>query len=252
MYRRVCRKALGCGLSACACALSCSVATVSQTDTGWKVPAWSEPVIRWSEGTPGCTFSRGQDGKYSYGLWSGDLGLILSVDAREVQLVRHRIEPIFGVFLTVRYHGAASLDEVPDNVTLQFVKHFKVVQSSLDTDSYARKIQADAEALDEETRRAIAKHPEEKQTRQARLQGYQKSADELIEFLNSNSLRGAHLDRAMPEVRGWVFFDTDTKWLGKWKAQEEFVLSFPIAGKIFEFPFKLPPEPGELLLRERP
>jgi hypothetical protein len=239
-------------LSACACALSCLVATVSQTDTGSKVPTSSEPVIRWSEGTPGCTFSRGKDGKFSYGLWSGDIGIILSVDAREVQLVRHRIEPIFGVLLAVRYHGAASLDEIPDNIRLQFVKHFKVVQSSLDTDSYAQKIHAAAEALDDETQRAIAKHPEERAARQARLEEYQKSADELIEFLNSNSLRVAHLDRAMPEVRGWVFFNTDTKWLGKWKAQEQFVLSFPIAGKIFEFPFKLPPEPGELLLRQRP
>ena len=75
---------------------------------------------------------------------------------------------------------------------------------------------------------------------------------ELIEFLNKDSLRAAHLDRATPEIRGWLFFNTDTKWLGKWKAQEEFVLSFPIAERIFEIPFKLPPEPGELLLRQRP
>jgi hypothetical protein len=208
--------------------------------------------IRWSEDKPGCTFSRGEDGKYSYGLWSGDLGVILAVDAREVQLIRHRIEPIFGVLLTVRYRGAAGLDETPDNITLQFVKHFKVVQTSLDSDSYGQKIQADADALDDETRRAIAKHPEEQAARRARLQEYQKSANELIEFLNTNSLRSARLDRADPEVRGWVFFNTDTKWLGSWKTQEEFVLSFPIAGKVFEFPFKLPPEPGELLLRQRP
>jgi hypothetical protein len=180
------------------------------------------------------------------------LGIIFSVDAREVQLIRHRIEPIFGGLLTVRYRGAASLDEVPDNITLQFVKHFKVVQPSIDPDSYAKKVQADADALDNETRRAIAKHPEEKEARLARLQEYQKSADELIEFLNTNSLRAAHLDRATPEVRGWVFFNTDTKWLGRWKTQEEFLLSLPIAGQIFQFPFKLPPEPGELLLRQRP
>jgi hypothetical protein len=235
-----------------ACVLFCSISSFSQADAGSKVPASSATVIRWSEGTPGCTFSRSEDGKYSYGLWSGDTGIILSVDAREVQLVRHRIEPIFGVLLTVRYRGTASLDEVPDNMTLQFVKHFKVVQPSLDPESYAQKIQADAEAFDDETRRAIVKHPEQKQARLARLQEYQKSADELVEFLNTNSLRAAHFDRATPEVRGWVFFNTETKWLGKWKAQEEFVLRFPLAGKIFEFPFKLPPEPGELILRQRP
>ena len=60
-----------------------------------------------------------------------------------------------------------------------------------------------------------------------------------------------HLDRANPQVSGWVFFSTDSKWLGKWKAQEEFVLRLPLDGKVFEFPFKLPPEEGELLLRKR-
>jgi hypothetical protein len=252
LTRRAARtRALGYVLFASVCILSASAAT-SQTNTGSNGHTSSGPVIRWSEGTPGCTFSRGEDGKYSYGVWSGDIGIILSVDAREVQLVRHRIEPIFGVLLTVRYHGAASLEEAPDNITLQFVKHFKIVQPSLDPNSYAQKIQEDAQAFNDETRRAITKHPEEREARLSQLQEYQKSANELIEFLNSNSLRAAHLDRATPEVRGWVFFNTDTKWLGKWKTQEEFVLSFPIAAKTFEFPFKLPPEPGELLLRERP
>jgi hypothetical protein len=209
-------------------------------------------IVRWSESQPGCTFSRGADGKYSYGLWSGDLGIVLAVDAREVQIIRHRIEPIFGVLLTVRYHGASSLDENPDNITLQFMKHFKVTQSSLDPDAYSQKIQADADAFDDETRRAIAKHPDEKASRQARLQAYQKSVNELIEFLNRDSLRPARLDRATPEARGWVFFNTETKWLGRWKEQEEFILRLPLAGKVFEFPFQLPPEPGELLLRRRP
>lgn len=209
------------------------------------------PTVRWKEEQPGCTFSRGDDGKYSYGLWSGDLGIVLSVDAREVQIIRHRIEPIFGILLTVRYRGNGSLEESPDGITLQFKKHFKVVQPALDPDDYGQKVQSDADMFDDETRRAIAKHPEQKQLRDARLQEYQKSADELIEFLNTNSLRPAHLDRANPEVRGWVFFNTETKWLGGWKAQEEFMMRFPLAGKVFEFPFKLPPEPGEFLLQKR-
>jgi hypothetical protein len=132
------------------------------------------------------------------------------------------------------------------------MKHFKVVQTSLDPDGYTQKIQADADAFDDETRREVAKHPEKKQAREARLQDYQKSVSELIEFLGRNSLRPAHLDPANPEVRGWVFFNTKSKWLGGWKAQEEFILRVPLAGKIFEFPFKLPPEKGELLLQKRP
>jgi hypothetical protein len=209
------------------------------------------PTVRWSETSPGCTFSTTKDGKYEYGLWSDAVGLILSVDAREVEIIHHRIEPIFFLHLVVRYRGSATLDVKPDVIALQFMKHFKIVQSALDPDDYIQKIQSDADALDEEARRAITKHPDEKAAREARLQNYQKEADELIEFLGKNSLRPAHLDPANPEAAGWVFFDTANKWLGGWKPQEEFVLRVPLDGKMFEFPFKLPPKPGELLLRKR-
>jgi hypothetical protein len=208
-------------------------------------------AVRWSDDRPGCTFSRGDDGKYRYGLWSGDVGVVLAVDAREVQIIRHRIEHIFGVLLTIRYRGTGSLDTTPEGTTLQFMKHFKVVQSALDPDDYAQKIQADADALDDEVRREVAKHPEKKESKETSLQEAQKSYDELIEFLGTKSLRPAHLDPANPEVSGWVFFNTENKWLGGWKAQEEFILRLPLDGKIFEFPFKLPPEKGELLLQKR-
>jgi hypothetical protein len=209
------------------------------------------PVIRWNESSPGCTFSRTDDGKYQYGLWSGDIGVVLSVDAREVQIIRHRIEPIFSVFLSVHYRSSDGLDVTADAITLQFVKHFKVVQPALDADDYIQKIQADADALDEQTRRAVEKHPEQKTAREVRLQEYQKSVSELIEFIGKNNLRANHLDSANAQTSGWVFFNTKNKWLGGWKPQEEFVLSFPLNGTVFEFPFKLPPEAGELLLRKR-
>ena len=209
------------------------------------------PSVRWSEERPGCTFSRGDDGKYRYGIWSEDIGVILAVDTRELQVIRHRIEPILGVHLTVRYRGAASVDEAPEGISLQFMKHFKIVQGALDPDEYSRKIQEDADARDDETRREVAKHPEKKRALETRLQDYQKSVNELIEFLARNSLRAARLDRANPEVSGWIFFTTKNKWLGGWKSQEEFVLRMPLGGTIFEFPFKLPPEAGELLLRKR-
>ncbi len=210
-------------------------------------------IVRWNEAQPGCTFSRGDDGKYRYGLWTDDVGIVLAVDAREVQIVRahHRIEPLFGVLLTIRHRGTDALDLATDQISLQFMKHFKVVQTSVDPDDYVQKIQADADMLDDETRRAVAKHPEEKSEREAQLQEYQKSVSELIEFLGKNSLRATHLDHGNPEASGWVFFSTDNKWLGGWKAQEEFVLRLPLDGKIFEFPFRLPPKEGELLLRKR-
>lgn len=153
------------------------------------------PTLRWSEQQPGCTFSRGDDGKYRYGLWSGDVGVVVAVDAREVQIIRHRIEPIFGVLLEIHYRGAGTLNATPEGITLQFMKHFKIVQPALDPDSYSEKIQADADALDDETRREVAKHPEQKQARETRLQDYQKSVNELIEFLSKNALRAAHLNR---------------------------------------------------------
>jgi hypothetical protein len=210
------------------------------------------PTVRWSESLPGCTFSTTEDGKYNYGLWSGDIGVALAVDAREVQIIRHRIEPIFGVFLTIRYRGTSGgVDVDPGKISLQFMKHFKVIQTSLDPDGYTQKIQADADALDDETRHIIEKHPEQKQAREARLQDYQKSVSELIEFLGKHSLTTTHLDRGNPEATGWVFFNTANKWLGGWKAQEDFVLRLPLEGEIFEFPFKLPPKAGELLLRRR-
>jgi hypothetical protein len=225
----------------------------SATDNDKALP---QPLaLRWSEDLPGCTFSRGDDGKYRYGLWSGDVGVVLAVDAREVQLARihnpNRNDPIFAVLLEIHYRGGASLHAGPERITLQFVKHFKVVQPALDPDGYSERIQADADALDDETRREVKKRPEKQASREAGLQEYQRRTDELIEFLATKSLRPAHLDRANPEVSGWVFFSTNSKWLGRWKAQEEFILRLPVDGKIFEFPFKLPPEKGELLLQKR-
>jgi hypothetical protein len=211
----------------------------------------SIPILRWSGSQPGCTFSRTEDGKYSYAIWSGDVGVIMAVDARELQIIRRRIEPIFGVLLTIQYRGDAGLDLATDGITLQFMKHFKVIQPALNPDDYTAKIQSDADNIDEETRRIIDKHPEQKPTREAREQDYQKSITELTEFLAKHSLRAERIDRAHPEASGWVFFNTANKWLGGWKAQEEFVLRLPLDGKIFEFPFKLPPEPGELLLQKR-
>ncbi|HEY1658261.1 MAG TPA: hypothetical protein VGG14_07935 [Candidatus Sulfotelmatobacter sp.] len=238
-------------LSAILLSLSCLACLRAIASPDDKNEKFGPVTVRWDEATPGCTFSTTSDGKYQYGLWSGDVGIILAVDSREVQIIRHRIEPIFGVFLTIHYRGQSALEVNTNGITLQFMKHFKVVQSSLDPDDYTQQIQADADALDDETRRMIAKHPKETNARDARLQEYQKSVSELIEFLGKNSLKSVRLNTGNREVSGWVFFNTRDKWIGSWKAQEEFVLRVPMEGKVFEFPFKLPPKAGELLLRKR-
>jgi len=235
-----------------ACAAISSLLAPGAAATEKKDKKHSTPsTVRWAETQPGCTFSADSDGKYRYGLWSGDVGAILAVDAREVQILQHRVEHVFGVLLTIRYRGAGSLHVTTDAITLEFNRHFKLAQPALEPNGYSEKIQADADAFDDETRRELKKHPEKKQSLDARLQDYQKATNDLIEFLGRNSLREAHLDRATPEVSGWVFFNTENKWLGGWKAQEEFILRLPLDEKIFEFPFKLPPKEGELLLRKR-
>ncbi len=214
-----------------------------------KAPATQ--VVHWDEGAPGCTFSRSADGRYQYGLWSGDVGVILAVDSQELEKVRRRHELFFSVALTVRYRGAAALDVNPGNITLEFVKHFKVVQTSLDPDSFSQKVQNDADEFDHQIARDVQKHPEEKDAKQATMRNFQKDAAELLEFLSKSTLKTTHLDSGNREAVGWVLFSTESKWINGWKKQEEFVLRVPLDGKVFEFPFKLPPKQGELLLRQR-
>ncbi len=209
------------------------------------------PGVRWDEDLPGCTYSRSEDGKFHYGLWSGDVGITLSVDGQELEKSRRRHEPFFGVFLQVRYRGGGVLDLATDNISLQFVNHFQTIQTSIDPDEFAQKIQDDADALDHQTAREVEKHPEKKNEKEAYMRAFQKDSAELLEFVSKNSLRPAHLTAGNPETAGWVLFATDTKWISGWKKQEEFILRVPVAGMVFEFPFTLPPKPGDIMLRRR-
>ncbi len=223
-------------------------------DAGRAAPAKSPtkiPAVRWDEARPGCTFSRGDDGKYRYGLWFEDTGITLAVDSQELEKVHRRHEPFFGVLLDVRYRGTGSLDFATDNISLEFVKHFQVVQTALDPDSFSQKVQNDADELDHQTAREVKQHPEKKEEKETFLRAYLKDSAELQEFVGKNSLRATRLGPGNPETSGWILFSTESKWINGWKKQEEFILRVPFDGKFFEFPFKLPPEPGEVLLRKR-
>lgn len=209
------------------------------------------PAIRWDEQRPGCTFSRTDDGKLQYGLWTADLGLTLTVDSQELEKVHHRYEPFFGVLLAVRYRGSGTLPLTTEHISLQFVKHFEVVETSLDPDDFAQKVQNDADALDHETARQIEHHPEKKDAEEAAMRAFQKDTAELLDFITKDSLRPARLDVGNPEVSGWVLFTTDSKWIGGWKKQEVLILRVPLDGKVFEFPFTLPPKPDDKMLRRR-
>jgi hypothetical protein len=83
------------------------------------------------------------------------------------------------------------------------------------------------------------------------VRAFLKDSAELQEFVGKNSLRPTRLGPGNSEASGWVLFSTNSKWIGGWKKQEEMILRVPIDEKIFEFPFKLPPKPGEELLRKR-
>ena len=209
------------------------------------------PTVRWDEKTPGCTFSRSDDGKLHYGMESNDVGVTLIVDSQELEKVRRRHEPFFSGFVTVHYRGQSALDFHTENISLEFVKHFRLIQTALDPDAFAQKIQDDADTLDHEAARYVQRHPEKKEAKETYARAFQKDAAELIEFVSKNSLRPARLGPANPEISGWLLFNADSKWIDGWKKQEEFILRIPFDGKLFEFPFALPPQPGDTMLRRR-
>lgn len=209
------------------------------------------PVVRWNEQTPGCTFSRTEDGRFLYGMWAGDVGLIISIDSQELEKVHRRHEPFFSALLEVHYRGTGTLDFDPGNVSLEFVKHYHVVQTSLDPDDFSQKIQNDADTLDHETAREIEKHPEKKEEKETYARTFQKETAELQEFVSKNALRPAKLSPGNPQISGWVLFGVSSRWISGWKKPEELTLRVPVDGKIFEFPIMLPPKPGEVILRKR-
>jgi hypothetical protein len=209
------------------------------------------PSRRWVEDQPGCTFSQGDDGTYRYGLWSGDYGIVMSVDAQEVEKALRRIEPLFAVLVTVRYRGKTSLDLGTDGISLELVEHYHDVHVALDPGALATELQHDVDQLAEATEREVHKHPEKKAGKETELQDQQKSVEEMKDFLKTKMLRPASLDSAHPEARGWVLFSLKSKWAGEWKKQEEFVLRVPVAGRVVEFPFALPPSVGAFVLRRR-
>jgi hypothetical protein len=210
------------------------------------------PRLRWAEGSPGCTFDRGNDGKYRWGLWADDMGVTIAVDSQELQLSRHRDEPMFGVLVTIRYRGTGSLDVRNDNLSIEYVDHQHDIKSSLDPDDLATRLQKKIDDLNDNVAHTLKKHPEKKQELESQVQTYEKEITDLQEFLADHSLRPTTLDATTPQVSGWVFFTTRSRWIGDWKQKEHFIVRMPYPGKVFEFPFSLPPIEGDLILRKRP
>ena len=211
----------------------------------------SPQTLRWAEGERGCTFSAGDDGRYRYGLWTDDFGIVLAVDSQELQKAVRRTFPLFTILLTLHYRGKDSLVLKPQAATLEFVNHYHDRQPALDPEDLAKRLQADADQFAEKTQRAIKKHPGEAAKKQDELEEHQKDVSEMLAFLKTRSLREVRLDSGNSQAEGWLIFHARSRWTGEWKKQEEFVLRIPLAGKIVEFPFALPPSQGDLLLRRR-
>ncbi len=209
-------------------------------------------ALRWAEGEPGCTFSRDDDGKYRYGFWTPDSGVVLAVDSQELEKVRRRSDSIFALQLTIHYRGTDSLRITPGQIVLEFVKHYHDLHSALDPDRLAADEQNDANLLREQTEQEIHKHPQKQAEKEAALAAHQKDAAEMIEFLKTRTLRATTLDPTHPEASGWILFSTKSKWIDGLRTHEEFLLRVPIGNQVIEFPFSLPPSEGDLILRRRP
>jgi hypothetical protein len=207
--------------------------------------------LRWIEGQPGCTFSADDDGRYRYGLWTQDFGIVLAVDSLELQKAGRRTEPILTLLLTLRYRGKDSFSLEPSAITLEFVKHAHDLHLALDAGEVANKFRIDSDQLAKTTEREIQKYPEKKTDLESQLKEHQENIAQMLTFLDSRSLRTLKLDPVHPEASGWVYFSASSKWIGDWKKQEEFVLRIPLADQVVEFPFALPPSEGDLLLRRR-
>lgn len=209
------------------------------------------PALRWVEGSPNCTFRAGDDGHTYYGISSGDFEITLAVDRQELEMVRHRALPVFGVFLSFQYKGGGQLRVRQHSFALEFVQHRSVVQSSLDSGLMLTTLQNDIDETTYQAEKHERKHPEDKAKQAAELQARLNDYKEMLDFVSTHALHARMLDQANPSVSGWVFFSTENRWVGAWHRPEQFVLRLPIENVVVEFPFELPPKAGKVELRQR-
>ena len=211
------------------------------------------PTLRWTAEMANCTFRAGDDGRSYYGLTSGDFEVTLVVDRQELEKIPHRARPMLGVFLTFHYKGVQQFEVQQNRFTLEFTKHFQIVQTSLDPDYLLKTLQENVDDLtDEVERHQVKKHPKQKEQKETELQSRLKDYTEMMDFISTRALRPLTLDGSNSSASGWVFFSIKNKWIGPWRRPEQFVLRLPVENLILEIPFALPPEPGKVILRHRP
>jgi len=211
------------------------------------------PAVRWTAGAPGCTFERGDDGRYRWTMTGNDLKVTLLVDSQELTKSRRRFYHLLGMYLSVTYTGQGKF-EFPADVRIDFVRHHDFLEAYSDPAELSTKLQNDIDTLVFETERQIKKNPAITEEKTAHLREYEKEAAEFIEFLSTQTLEPTTvmLTPGNPEAHGWVFFATSNKWIGPWKAREDFLVGVWMKDKIWQFPISLPPAEGDLILRKPP
>jgi len=209
------------------------------------------PTVRWKAGAPGCSFARGEDGRFRWTMSDKELDITLLVDSQELTKSRRRFYHLFGVYTSVTYKGQGDF-HYEANLHMDFVSHHGIVEGYLDPSELQNRLQNDLDTLVFETERQIKKNPAVKEEKTAYLQSYEKEGAEFIEFLTSQYIEPATLNPGNPEAHGWVFFGTRNKWIGPWKEHEDFILEVRMKDKIWQFPFSLPPSGDELILRKPP
>jgi len=231
------------GIALVLCALS--LVTVAHAK---KKPAVS--TVRWTTGAPGCSFERGADGRERWMMSDKDFDMTLLVDSQELaKSLHHGFYRVLAVYLAVTYKGAGSL-EFPADLRLDYVRHHDVIEHLMDPAMLQNKLQNDLDSKVFETEREIKKHPELKDEKTARLRIDEKEGAEFIEFLTTQYLSSTILNSGNPETHGWVLFPTRNKWVGPWKEREDFILAVYMKDRVWQFPFSLPPPPGDLILRK--
>ncbi len=210
------------------------------------------PTIRWTANAPGCTFVRGDDGKYRWTMTGNDLSITVLMDSQELPQSRHRFYHLLGSYISVTYTGHAKYD-FPADVSIDFVRHHNVTEPYEDPSELANKLQSDVDTKVFDTERQIKKHPETAGEKTKLLREYQKEAAEFIEFLSTQTLPSetVTLTPGNPESHGWVLFSTRNKWIGPWKDREDFIVSLWMNDKVWQFPISLPPTEGDLILRKQ-
>ena len=209
------------------------------------------PAVRWTAGAPGCTFERGDDGRYRWTMTGNDLIVTLLVDSQELTKSRRRFYHLLGAYLSVTYTGHDKF-EFPADVRIDFVRHHDVLEAYMDPAELSNKLQNDVDTLVFETEREIKKNYKIADEKTAHLREYEKDAAEFIEFLITDNLEPttATLTPGYPEAHGWVFFATSNKWIGPWKEREDFIVEVWMKDRVWQFPFSLPPTAGDLILRK--